>query len=274
MADTPNYGYNKAGQWTILQPGEEEWNSDPAAALKTLYGNDTTSLLGQYYQAGGNFGSTGGLMSTAGASPADTSITDTVYNYTRPRTSKEQLANRDAQNEWTNMFLNSPVYNKNGANSYAIQTEPLSTSNTRVSDESKWTNWATQNNYIAPTTPTNPNTNTGTTATGANINTPLSNTNVTAPETRTQLPTSTTPGVTYSNITNTASNTATPYLGRLGANRSASGAFSNSPVYNQFEQPNKSGLNEGTGLRTDNGNLGLSNTGGRSGINFSRAIWR
>jgi hypothetical protein len=255
MAD-PKYGYNSKGVWTILQPGEAEW--DQSKALETLYGNDTTSLLGQYYQAGGNFGNTGGLMMQSAYGNPSTSIAQNVYDYTRPYTDAENLANRNAQGEWQNMFLNSPVYNKNGQNSYAIQSETYNPTRGNISDQSRWTNWATNNKFIQPAA------NTGANNTGANTG---------APETRGQLPTSTIPGVTNSGVTNTNSSTATPYLSRVGAKRSTAGSFSNGPIYNQFEQNNKSGLNE-TGLRADNGNLGLSNTGGRSGIDFSRAIWR
>jgi hypothetical protein len=258
MADANGYGYNSKGQWTILQPGEAEW--DPSKALENIYGNDTTSLLGQYYQAGGNMSNTGGLMMQSAYGNPGTSIADNVYEYTRPYTDAENVANRNAQGEWQNMFLNSPVYNKNGANSYAIQSETYNPTRGNISDQSRWTNWATNNKYIQPAA----NTGTGANNTGANTG---------APETRGQLPISTTPGVTNGAPTGGTPNpTVTSGTGRPAFKRSNSGsAFAGQPLYNQFGDQGVSNQDSGA---QNYGGLGFaSQQYNRSKGNWNGAIW-
>ena len=247
MADAPRYGYNAAGQWTLLQPGEAEW--DPSKALETLYGKDNSSLLGTYYQAGGNFANTGGLLMNSQYASPGTSINDTVYNYTRPYTEEEQAGIRNAQGEWTNMFLNSPVYNKNGANSYQIQSETPNLTRNNVSDNSRWNKWATTNNYIAPTTTSN---NTGNTIGNQQRVNPATVTNPTG---------------------NTSTQTTTaksPYLSRM----SDKSAFSGAPMYSATPLNSLSSSQTGLQSASNLNGGGTSINQRKPNMDYSKALWR
>ena len=270
MMAEPRYGYNTAGQWTILQPGEAEW--DPTKALATLYGNDTTSLLGQYYQAGGNFSNTGGLLSSAGAAPTNSSTADIVYNYTRPLNEAEQTKNINDQSAWRSMYMSSPFWNPSDSNAYAIQNEPVSGTRNNVSDQSKWNNWATNNKYIKPVS-----NGSGTLGNGINvvnnssspvrvggglINNSVFPTNSSAykPENILQ------PGTSTNN--QTTSSTNTPYLSRMNDNMAYSGA----PRYNDVSQVNDNQTNTGLTEATKMSRLGTEQR--RSNTDFSKALWR
>jgi hypothetical protein len=256
MADANGYGYNSKGVWTLLQPGEAEW--DPSKALETIYGNDNTSLLGQYYQAGGNMSTAGGLMMNSSYNTPGTSIAQNVYDYTRPWTDQEMVGIRNANNEWTNMYLGSEIWNPNGSNSYEIQNAPIDYSRNNVVDRNRWTNWATTNKFIQPAA-----NNTGNNNTGSNTG---------APETRGGLPQTNQPGVTNGAPT---PGTPAPTLATTGQRpsfkRSSSGsAFSGEAQYNQFQnQPISDG-----GVVPNYGGLGYaSQQGNRNKGNWNSAIW-
>ena len=278
----PRYGYNAAGQWTILQPGEEELKQDPASLLSFLYGNDTTSLMGSYYNAGGNIlgQGGGGLLSTAGAVPKNTSISDIVYDYTRPYTEEEQTKILNAGQAWRSMFMNSPLWNPGGANDYAIQNEPINTSKNTVADQDKWSAWASSKGYIKPTT-TGSSTSNGTNVInnssspirlgGGLVNNsvlPTNNSNykpenILQPSEQRQNPLFNT-----SSMTSTNNNTTqTPYLSRVSNNMAYSGA----PRYNDVIQTNNQ-ANTGLAEATKAPSLGTP-TRGRN-TDFSKALWR
>lgn len=289
MADTPRYGYNAAGQWTILQPGEAEWNPNPTVALDKLYGNDNTSLLGQYYQAGGNFENTGGLLSASGASPKGTSVSDIVYDYTRPYTEEELARNLAGNQEWQSMYMNSPHWNPNDANAYAIQNQTYNPTRNTVSNPEKWDRWAIQNRYRKPPE----NTNVGSLSDGTkvinNSSTPVrvggglinnsvfpTTESVYKPETILQPATSETrqnpimrlPETVTTSTTNT--NTTTPYLSRVGESRMA---YSGAPRYNDIVQTNNSQYNTGLNEATKTPNLDSPVRRGNT-IDYTKALWR
>jgi hypothetical protein len=265
----PRYGYNAQGNWTILQPGEAEWNPDPQVALFKLYGNDTTSLMGNYYNAGGNIlgQGAGGLISASGASPQNTSARDIVYEYTRPWTPEEQLKNRNAQQDWSNMFMNSKFWNPNDANSYAIQNEPIQTNHNNVSDTSKWKTWATNNSYIAPDKlPVRNNSSEPVRTSGGLVNLPGEQTpNIVAPNSgggllnTTNLPTN--------NSTSTGSNS--PYLARMS---NSNMAYSGAPRYNDIAP--STGQQSNTGLMEATKMPQLGTPTRQGSVDFSRALWR
>jgi hypothetical protein len=252
----PRYGYNAQGTWTLLQPGEEEWNANLDSVLSRMYGNDNTSLMGNYYNAGGNISGigAGGLISASGATPQGTSAKDIVYEYTRPRTEAEQLASRRGQEEWRNMEMNSSHWNPNDANAYAIQNTPLTTDSNRVSNQNQWSNWASTNNYIAPVTTNQQRENTG--------QTPgyFSATNTT---------TSTNPHANTVQNGGLTNSSTSPYLARMSNSQMA---YSGAPRYNDIApstgQQSNTGLTEATKMPQ----LGTPTRQGS--VDFSKALWR
>lgn len=298
MADTPRYGYNAAGQWTILQPGEAEWDPNPAVALENIYGNDTTSLLGQYYHAGGNYDNLGGLMSLGGAAPKDTSIRDIVTDYTRPYTEEELARNLAGYQDWQNMYINSSHWNPNDSNAYAIQNQTYNPVRNTVSNPERqrvWTSGIQNTSHpsegVVGGEPIRNRSSTPIIINSGGIGgTVADNLGIVNNQSRSQtlVPASTNTGGeqrqnTESYYTNAAGRggetrvplsggqTATPsspYLSRLNDKMAYSGA----PKYNDITSTGAVQSNTGLSEATKKPSLGTPTRSGN--IDFSRALWR
>lgn len=82
-------------------------------------------VIREFLAAGGNPQDVGGLINLTGSSSnyANWNAADYVKEITRARTPQELAQTRADEGVWNNMFMNSPVYNGGGANTYQIQQQ-------------------------------------------------------------------------------------------------------------------------------------------------------